>query len=158
MREQVAEILYRVCASERDAFIKEYGLPQRPSRSWNDLTESSKGYWMKQAEAFVTPISAGERVLCDDTGCLYCHVFEDGPKHLQGSHTPQDWDKGYRGYCMRSEIAVKVKTIDVLNSRGDSIHHVIPECRCRTTAREWRIRLPDPDKIQTGRILGSQEH
>jgi len=56
LRKKLAETLYQVCASERDSFIEEYKLPQRKSRTWDELPKSSKASWGDKVLLFLTLI------------------------------------------------------------------------------------------------------
>ena len=52
MKEQkgkLTELLYSITSLERDLFINEYGLDIRKSRTWDELTKSSKASWQEIA-------------------------------------------------------------------------------------------------------------
>lgn len=50
MREKIGEELYKIASEERDAFIDEYKLDIRKSRTWDELPKSSKGYWQERTD------------------------------------------------------------------------------------------------------------
>jgi len=54
IREEIAERLYSIGSADRDDFINEYRLDIRKSRSWEELTVSSKQFWIERTDQILS--------------------------------------------------------------------------------------------------------
>ena len=54
IREEAAELLYGIASQDRDDFIGEYKVDVRKSRTWDELTKSSKAFWRERADQILS--------------------------------------------------------------------------------------------------------
>jgi hypothetical protein len=53
-REEIAEIVYDLSSGDRDSFIDEYKLDIRKSRTWDELTKSSREFWVERVSKILS--------------------------------------------------------------------------------------------------------